>query len=196
MALRPAIVLAVAVALAGCAAVPEPSLYDRVASALANRPDLEGLGSPAPQMADVSWMIGKWSIEAKVFATPTTPERIDRGTAVVSKVIGDTWLQFADSYPEGTQDLGYLTYNLVRKVWVSVSLDSTGNSIVSSAPGWSGNRLVFVAPHVQILGEEVTLRQTLVKLDADEYTVLNEELTSAGSWRALDEYRYRRARSD
>lgn len=173
-------------------AAPKPTLYERVADKLAKRPDLEKLGAPPAELEQVSWMLGEWTVEAKVFATQATPESIERGRCTISKVLGDSWLQLADSYPEGTQDLGFLTYNLVTRRWVSLGLDSLGNSIATQGDRWVSDRLALTAPGVEIMGEVVTLRQTIVRTGQDEFRVVNEERRPDGSWVALDEYRYRR----
>lgn len=185
-----------ALLLASCAAVPqrvgrELSLYERVDASLSARTDLEALGQPAPQMKQVEWMLGSWNIEAQVFATPTTPAHVDHGTAQISVVNGGTWLQMADAYPQGTQDLGFLTYNLVTRRWVSVALDSTGNSVVTTGPAWEDDRLVLSAA-VEIVGISAMLRQTVTRAGPDRFSVLNEEQLPSGRWIKLDEYRYQR----
>lgn len=185
---------ALVLALSACASPSPPpaTLYERVAASLADRPDLESLGKPPAEMQKVAWMIGDWTIDVRVFATPTTPESQDHGLASVSRVVGGTWLQMADVYPEGTQDLGFMTYNIVTRRWVSLGLDSAGNSVLSTAPDWQGNQLKLIAEGVEILGEKVTLRQTVTQISPDEFMVLNEERLEDGSWVSLDEYRYRR----
>jgi hypothetical protein len=173
-------------------ASPKPTLYERVADKLAKRPDLEKLGQPPAELEQVSWMLGEWTVEAKVYATPANPESVEQGRCSITKVLGDSWLQLADTYPEGTQDLGFLTYNLVTRRWVSLGLDSLGNSIATHGERWVSDRLVLTAPGVEIMGEVVTLRQTIVRTGQDEFRLVNEEQRPDGSWVALDEYRYRR----
>lgn len=134
-------------------------------------------------------MVGEWDVTAHVFATPKTPERIDRGRSHVEKILDGTWLSFRDTYPAGTQDLGYLTFNTMRKEWLSVHLDSTGNAVRATSRGWNDSRLVFVIENLEILGERLTLRQTIEKRSAREYRVLNEEQVPGG-WAKLDEYVY------
>jgi len=190
---RRGIVTACAALLGACAHAPPPSLYERVATHLSQRPDLAQLGAPPAELQQVAWMIGAWDIEATVFATAIAPERVDRGRSVVAPVIGGTWLQMADTYPGGTQDLGFLTFDPVGRRWLSLGLDSTGNAVRASAPAWDGDRLALLAPDATIVGERVTLRQTLTRLGADAFTLTNEERRPDGSWLRLDEYRFRRA---
>ncbi|HVU23940.1 MAG TPA: DUF1579 family protein [Opitutus sp.] len=171
---------------------PPPPFYDRVAQRLAARPDLAGLDQPPSELAQIEWLVGTWDIEAIVTATARTPEQVDHGTSVISKVIGGFWLQLADSYPRGTQDLGFLTYDRVTHRWISVGLDSTGNVVVSTGDAWRDDRLILDAPRVEILGERVALRQIIERHGADQFLLRNLEQLPDGSWRPIDQYGYRR----
>ena len=94
-----------------------------------------------------------------------------------------------DSYPGGVQDQGFLTFNPITERWTSLSIDSTGNVLVASARSWQGKSLVLTARDAEIVGERVTLRQTVERQSETQYRVLNEEQV-AGRWVALDEYVY------
>lgn len=181
-----------AIATASWAATPPPSLYERVAARIAANPELAAkLGKPPVQLATVQWMLGTWDVTATVFATSLAAESHSQGTSVVTAAVGGTWLQQADSYPDGGRDLGFLTFNPVTDRWVAVALDGTGNSGITTATDWAENRLVLTGS-VTIVGEHADLRQTLTKASDNEYSVLNEEQLPDGSWRALDSYHYRR----
>jgi hypothetical protein len=181
------------------AAAPLPAadgstLYERIAARLAKDPALaERLSAPNTEMKRMAWLVGRWSVEAHVFATRTTPESRSHGTSVVTPALGGGWLQIADAYPDGGHDLGFLTYSQTSGQWLSVALDSTGNAVVTRAGSWDGRTMVFTAPPVQILGESAELRQTLEKRSEREYHILNEELLPSGRWVALDEYTYRKS---
>lgn len=82
-------------------------LYDRISDELRSRPELADLGKPPPELAKVAWMAGEWDIETRVSATTGQPERVDRGSSSVIPVLGGTWLQFTDTYPNGGHDLSY-----------------------------------------------------------------------------------------
>lgn len=171
---------------------PHRSLYDRIAARLATRDDLATLDQVPPQLAEVSWMLGTWDVEVTVFATPESPQSVERGVSEIAPALKGHWLQLADTYPAGTQDLGFLTYNRVTREWVSLGLDSFGNSVLAKGAGWDGRRLILIAAGVEVLGEVVTLRQTVEKRGADEFVLLNEEKLPDGTWLPLDQYRYRR----
>lgn len=167
------------------------TLYERVAAKLSANPELaERLGRPPAELEQLAWLVGRWRVTAHVFATAHTPERTEEGEAVVERVLDGAWLSLRDTYPGGTQDQGFLTYNVATRRWTSLSIDSTGNAIVATSAGWSADRMVYVAPDVEILGERVTLRQTLERRSDTEYRVLNEERLRTGKWQALDEYVY------
>ena len=174
---------------------PQKSLYERVADEVASRPELASLGKPPPELKQVSWMLGQWDIEATVVPAASAPGHTDRGTSIVTTALGGTWLQFTDTYPQGNQDLSFLTYNLVTHRWISLTIDALGNNVAASSPAWEGDRLIFVAQDVEVLGLKVTLRQMILKRSDDEFVLSNEELLPDGSSRPLDEYRYRRKRA-
>jgi hypothetical protein len=167
------------------------TLYDRIGARLAADPKLaESLGQPTSELRNARWMVGTWDVTTRVFATAQSPERIEHGRAVISEILGGTWLQFEDSYDGKPQDLGFLTYNPVSKRWTSVSIDKTGNGVTATAEKWEGDRLALIAEGVEIVGERVTLRQTIEKRSPREYRLLNEERLSDGTWAAVDEYIY------
>jgi len=168
-----------------------PNLYDRVSATLAKRTDLTELGKPAAEMRQVSWMLGTWQIEASVAAD--AEKKVDRGTSVVASVLGGVWLQSTDSYPSGTQDMGLLTYNRVTRQWVSTSIDSNGNAITAYAKSWDGERIVFLAENIKVMGEPATLRQVITRHGRDEFEIVNSERTGEATWTVLDRYVFRRS---
>lgn len=173
------------------------NLYDQVAATLAARPDLADLGQPAPELRSMDWMVGDWDIEARVLVDPQAPA--ERGSAQTAWALDGTWLESRDRYPSGTQDLGFLTYDRVQRQWLSISLDSNGNSVravAATGDDWSDGKMEFLARDAMILGTRAFLRQTLTRVDPDHYVLLNEELHHGASWRALDEYHYRRKSTD
>jgi hypothetical protein len=172
-----------------------PSLYERVGAKLAGDPALARRLAEQPKQLDaVAWWIGSWEVTAHVFATKTTPERTDHGQEQVERLLGGSWLSFRDTYPTGTQDLGFVTFDAVQGVWRAVHLDSTGTTVIAISKGWENGKLVFLTRDAVILGEKVELRQTVEKRSDDEYRLLNEERLASGTWLALDEYLYKRKR--
>lgn len=185
--------LAGLVAMAAPAVAQEaaPDLYQRVERHLAANPELASrIGRPAPEMTQLGWMVGTWDVIAEVEGRE--PRDSDRGTSVVTPVFGGVWLEVRDTYPSGTQDVGYVGYSIAQRQWISLALDSLGNANRTVADGWRSNGIVFEGD-VTILGLPAHLRQVIARVGDDEYTVRNDERVG-GAWRTLDRYRYRRRR--
>jgi hypothetical protein len=115
----------------------------------------------------------------------------DKGRSIIAYALDGTWIEARDTYPAGGQDVGYVTYNPVTKRWIALGIDGTGNAVTTTATGWAGNRLVFTGD-VTIVGEQVTLRQTVEKVSDTAYNVINEQKMADGSWLVLDRYEYRK----
>jgi hypothetical protein len=170
---------------------PQLSLYERIAARLAADPAFaRAIGQPPPELRDMRWLVGRWNVTSRVFATQSTPERLDHGQSIVEEIVGGVWLQSHDSYHGKSDGHSFLTYNSVSRQWISVTIDRYGHAVTVRTDRWNGNRLIFVAPDVTILGERATLRQTMEKRSDQEYRILNEEQLSSGRWFAVDEYVY------
>ena len=170
------------------AAVDPPTIYQRVEQRLAADPAaVAAFGRPAPQMRDVDWLIGTWDVSAHLEGRGGPPAT---GTSVVTPVLGGTWLEVRDSYPNGTQGLIFVGYSVVEGRWVSVSIDSLMNANRSTATGWNDGRIVLEGDFV-ILGVPAHLRQTVVRDGADNYSVVTEERIE-GAWRRFAVYYYHR----
>lgn len=170
---------------------PLPTLYERIEAKLSTRKDLANLEQPPAELKQVEWMLGDWTVASTVFATRSAPERQSQGSSVISRTLNHCWVQNVDSYPDGWQDISYLTFNPVTRRWVTLAIDASGNAVQVTSGGWQDDRLVFEAT-VEIVGEPCHLRQTMRKVNVDEFHILNEERLSDGRWVGLDEYRYRR----
>jgi hypothetical protein len=171
----------------------EPSLYDRVDARLARDPKLAAtFGKPAPEMASLAFMLGDWDVTTTVFATAKRKASVSHGRSHIAPKLGGVWLAQTDSYDGVEQDQTWTTFNPVIRRFVSASVDVTGNSVRTEAAGWRGNRLVFEGT-VEIVGERVTLRQTMTRRSDHQFAVFNEERSASGKWVPLDEYVLTRA---
>lgn len=172
---------------------PYPSLYERIHARMEKAPKLaEKVSTAAPELQQVLWMVGKWEVTARVFATATTPEQISKGQSEVRLAIGGRWLIVSDTYSDEGADESYLTFNRFTEKWTSITLSTSGDAVTATSDRWQENRLVFLASEIVILGERVTLRQTLERRSDTEYHILNEEKLPNGKWQAVDEYTYRK----
>lgn len=177
----------IAATLALLIAAGSPNLYQRVEQRLAAEPALAaGLGQAAPQMGEVQWMIGTWEVTSEIEGRSDA----ETGTSIVAPVLGGAWLEIRDTYPGGTQDVGYLGYSAAEGGWTSVAIDATMNANRATARGWENGRIVFEGDFL-IIGLPTHLRQTVEKVSDDDYRVTNDELVD-GNWVRLDSYRYRR----
>jgi hypothetical protein len=192
LALLPAALVAVSVfAQQPAPAQPKVStLYARIDRRVAADPELARALSAAPkELAEVKWMVGRWSVLSRVFGEG---QREERGESVTAWTVDGTWLKTEDSYGGKVADLGLLTFNSVSKRWIVLGVDKTGNAFRAAADGWRDGRLVFTIENAEIVGERVTLRQTVEKRSDREYRVLNEERLEDGEWAVIDEYVYTR----
>jgi len=172
------------------AAPPPPNLYTRVEAKLAADSALAGrLGKPGPEMDSMRWLLGEWEVVAQVQAGSqvTAPER---GVSRFVPTLGGTVFEQRDTYPSGTQDLGFLSFSPAANAWHTVAIDSLGNAIVLEGEARDGG-LVFEGD-VAILGVPTHLRQTLHRESEDAYLLINEERGADGRWILLDTYRYTR----
>src|SRR3569833_3759067 len=137
--------LFVALALAVKApAQGEDNLYTKIEARLAGAPAFAAAqGKPAPEMKSLEWMLGTWDVFAEVQAGahPPAPEH---GTSVWTAVLNGTWIEQRDSYPSGTQDIGYLGYSPVTKRWTNAGIDSTGNAVVIAGTHAAADSFVIV----------------------------------------------------
>ena len=170
------------------AAADPPTIYQRVEQHLATDPAAAAtLGRPAPQMREVDWLVGTWDVTAEVEGRPSSAET---GTSVVTPALGGAWLEIRDTYPSGTQDLGYVGYGAMEERWINVSFDSLMNANRSTAQAWTNGRIIFEGDFL-ILGLPAHLRQIVERSGADDYSVTNEERIEA-QWHRLDSYHYHR----
>lgn len=138
-------------------------------------------------MAWVGWLLGEWDVVAEVTASSETPEH---GTSHVTTVLDGTAIELRDSYPSGTQDLGFISYSPATNSWTSIGLDSVGNAITTHGHA-TANGLVFEGD-VVIVGVSTHLRQTIKRESQHTYVLTNEERGTDGRWRTVDTYRYTR----
>jgi hypothetical protein len=165
----------------------ESDLYARIDQRLAAAPEMAArIGRPAAEMAQLDWVIGEWD----VVTTVDGRDGAEHGTSVVTPAFGGIWLEVRDTYPQGVQDISYIGYSAANARWTTLSIDSLGNANSASSAGWQGDHMVFEGDFL-ILGVKAHLRQTVTRVDPDEYRVDNEELLGT-AWKHLDSYRYTR----
>lgn len=168
-----------------CLAAGPADLYARIDQKLEADPQTAALvGKPAPEMKTVAWMAGQWDVVAEARGDA------EKGTSVVTPLFDGAWLEIRDTYPGGTQDVGFIGYDPVLHHWVSVSIDSVMNANRTFAERWDEKGASFEGD-VMILGVAAHLRQVIARIGPDAYLLTNEERLADG-WHMLDRYRYTR----
>jgi hypothetical protein len=147
--------------------------------------------APPPELADVAFVVGDWTMHNVAFATPTTPHRERDVDGVIQwrRALGG--FGFA-CFTGGNErpSAEFLIYDANDGRWVNVSVEPKVAYILLTADGWHRGELCF-AGTVRILGETVELRHRLVRADDDHWKWANDEAVN-GDWIAIDEHRLTR----
>lgn len=138
------------------------------------------------KMESYRWLIGQWSCENRVRATPTTPSYSD--TYVYTYEWADNETRITVTGPSG-KARPLLTFDPFSNRFMTTFID--GLYGVLQSDGWQGDRIVFVGK-LTMLGVDCELRQTLTKKSEDEAHILNEEELPDGNWQVTDEFFCRR----
>ncbi len=138
------------------------------------------------KMEACRWMIGEWSCENRVRATPTTPAYTD--TYIYTYEYADNDTRITVTGPSG-KSRPLLTFDPFSNRWMMTFID--GLYGVLQSDGWRGDKIVFIGS-LTMLGVDCELRQTLTKKSEDETHILNEEKLVDGSWQITDEFFNRR----
>lgn len=174
---RAAAIAMAALAVSAIARAAQPGSADPESAA--------GVARPAARADAVGWMVGIWDVEAKAADASSA-----RGTSTVRSLDDGTWLEIRDTYPDGSQRIGYLGYDDASEKWQSVSIDAHGKATVTLADRWEDDHIVFEGD-ASVVGLAVRRRQIVTRVSAREYRVSNEQWFD-GAWRPVAEYRYMR----
>ena len=134
------------------------------------------------KMDEFRWLVGEWTAENKVRATPTTPSYTD--TYIYTYQLTDDDSRLTVTGPGG-KPRPYLTFDPFSNRWMMTFID--GLYGVLRSEGWQGNRIVFIGS-LTMLGVDCELRQTITRGSQDQVHILNEEKLSDGSWQVMDEF--------
>ena len=146
----------------------------------------EGVGkSPAirkAKMEEFKWLVGEWSAENRVQATPTTPAYTDTYLYTYQLCEGDTRISITGP---GGNPRPYLTFDPFSGRWMMTFVDGLYGVLQSG--GWQDNFVVF-AGRLTMLGIDCELRQTMTRRGSDDFHILNEEKLPDTRWHVVDEF--------
>lgn len=138
------------------------------------------------RIEEFKWLVGEWSFENHVRATPTTPAYTD--TYFYTYELADNGTHFTVS-GHGAKARPYMTFDPFSNRWMMTFTE--GLFGVLQSDGWQGDAIIFAGP-LTMLGVDCELRQTITKKGANEFHIVNEEKLLDGTWRETDEFFCRR----
>jgi hypothetical protein len=144
-------------------------------------------GLPALRGAELRkfhWIAGTWRWENPVPVTALSPAYTDAGTVTFVLGENDTWVCLTGP---GGKLIPNITFDPFSRRWMYVL--TNGSYCVLRSPGWVGNQIVFTGP-MSMIGIDCEWRMTWTKKSDDEFTFVNEEQLTDGSWAYIDEWRY------
>ena len=115
-------------------------------------------------MEEFKWLVGEWSAENRVQATPATPAYTDTYLYTYQLCEGDTRISITGP---GGNLWPYLTFDPFTGRWMMTFVD--GLYDVLQSRGWQDNLVVF-AGHLTMLGIDCELRQTMTGEAATNFT--------------------------
>ena len=138
------------------------------------------------EMEKLRWLVGEWSYENLVPATPVSPAYTDIGSCTYSLNEKTNWLCIVA--PDG-REIQQITFDPFSKQWIYVLLQ--GSYGILRSQGWTGDQIVF-SGLMTMIGLNREWCMTWTKASADRFSFINEEQNADGSWSYIDEWRFNR----
>lgn len=153
---------------------------------------------PAPEMSQLSYMVGTWHCSGKTFQTPMGPEHPTEGTANAQMALGGFRLVIhydetkTAASPMPYRVLQVVGWDAAQKMFDSSCFDDFGSKCTQTSPGWKDNALVFEGT-AMMGSEKMGARDTFTKVSANEMTHKGEMQGPDGKWMTGDEETCKRA---
>jgi hypothetical protein len=158
---------------------------------------------PAPAAGDaelrkLDWMLGSWDAIPREFPStmrdPADAEVSASSPARVEYTTGRKWLKISFvAQPWNSEWDYYVGHDRVRGVWRLQYISTPGLLLQPlSSSRWSKDRLVFGPAAEDYNGFQSVLRTSIVRIDADEFRIVNEVHTPSGKYVAMDDVLFRR----
>jgi len=157
-----------------------------------------GPPKPAPEISQLSYLVGTWNCAGKTFATPFGPEHATEGVAHAQMALdGFRLVIHYDETKTAASPMPYrvlqvVGYDSAQKVFDSACFDNFGSTCTQTTQGWKGNALVFEGTGL-MMGQKSGARDTFTKVSATEMTHKGEMQGADGKWQTGDEETCQRA---
>jgi hypothetical protein len=158
------------------------TIYERYAQRQDDPAFQAALAAPATHLGELRWLIGDWRTTSTVLGAEDAVEE----SVTHFRLQGDSMI-FSDDLST------VLVYDGFAGRWLTAGFEPPAAAMTHqmASAAWDGRTLVFEG-EVTLLGERVTLRQTMTKISDDEFDLLNEQRVS-GRFTPVDRYHYVRA---
>jgi uncharacterized protein DUF1579 len=139
---------------------------------------------PAPEMAQLKFFEGRWTCAGEVQATPMGPAGKMTATVKIEDDLGGFWQSgnvkgMAPGMPP-MEGKFHTTWDPGAKSYVMFWVDSMGGWSRSTAPGWTGEKLVYTGEGA-IAGQKFAGRDTFTR-NADGSLRHTWEMQIEGKW--------------
>ena len=145
------------------------------------------LRAPAPEMAQLGFLVGTFACKGETDATPTSaPHPISR-TITGRMDLDDFWLfmRFEDrrttENPTPIRGNWQLIYDAKAKNFAAVWTDNLGRWFPQTSSGWEGDTIAFTGDFV-LDDKKGTVRDTFIK-KSDRDMVMRVDVQADGVWR-------------
>jgi hypothetical protein len=140
----------------------------------------------ARELARFEWVVGDWTYENPVPATPVSPAYCDIGSTTFAMSADGRWV--CAQMPDGRMQ-PLITYDPCSRRWIYLLTHGSFGMLRSA--GWSGDRIAFTGL-MTMISVECEWRMTWTKRSEDEFGFVNEERLPDGTWSYIDEWKYQR----
>jgi hypothetical protein len=150
-------------------------------------PPAPPMPKPAPELAQLQFLVGEWTCTGKAPAGPFGPEHPTKGSVSVKRELDNFWydIHFVD---ETTPMSGraFWGYDTTSRKFVGPGVDNTGGWFTQTSDGMKGDSMVWEGEGV-MMGLKVVARDTFMKKgDAELRHIADVEL--GGQWsKVVDE---------
>lgn len=154
-----------------------PTLFERFARKVEKNPALGKLAEAPPGgIEKLKWMVGTWDATSRRYATPSVPERVQKGTRRTSYELGGWWLASIDSIGD-LKAASLITEDPYSQKFARLFLSSWGGGLARpmiSNGGMQDGNIAFEGAIV-LFGDPVNVRLRISKADDDTYYEVWEE---------------------